>query len=165
MALNLILLRHAKAARAEPEIPDHERPLTKWGRRQARAVGQYLRANTLQPDLIVSSTARRARATARRVANQLKPKPLRLLYPELYKADAQQAIEVLKTVPMAPATLLVVGHNPCWDQLASHVLQQTIQLPTAGLVRIELPIDRWFDWSWHVRGTLVGEWSPPQEDE
>ncbi|GIW95253.1 MAG: phosphoglycerate mutase [Pirellulaceae bacterium] len=163
MSRYLLLLRHGKAEKDVPDLPDHERPLTRLGRRQARAVGKHLRGLPCLPDLIVASTARRARATARRVARALKSKPLRLLYPELYNAQPEQVVQLLRKVPFSPITLLVVGHNPCWEQLAAHLVRQPVPLPTAGLARIVLPIDDWSELSLDTEGRLLDVWSPPDE--
>ena len=53
----LLILRHAKASRDEPELSDHERPLADRGKRCAKEAGRFLRDADLTPDLIVSSTA------------------------------------------------------------------------------------------------------------
>jgi phosphohistidine phosphatase len=163
VSLNLVLLRHAQAVPKDPIWPDHERRLTARGRRQARCVGNYLRSVGLIPELVISSTARRARATARRVIRRLpKPRPLRLLFPELYQADPQRTLDVLRCVPGSPTSLLVVGHNPCWDELASAIVHQTVTLPTAGLAWIVLPIDQWTELNLDVSGKLERLWSPEE---
>ncbi len=163
MSRYLLLLRHAKACKNQDDWPDHERPLTRTGKRQARAVGKHLRSLPSQPELILASTARRARSTARRVGKRLKPKPQRLLYPELYQAKPEDVLKLLQKVPGNPETLLLVGHNPCFEQLAAHLVGQPVPLPTAGLARIMLPIDNWNAVSLDVHGELLDLWSPPEE--
>ena len=57
----VVLLRHAKSA--WPDVPDHDRPLARRGRRDAPVMGRWLRAAGYLPDQVVCSTARRARET------------------------------------------------------------------------------------------------------
>ena len=64
----LLLLRHAKSSWKHPELADHDRPLNKRGKRDAPSIGQLVSDKGLVPDLIMSSTAKRARKTARAVA-------------------------------------------------------------------------------------------------
>jgi phosphohistidine phosphatase len=44
-------------------MPDHERPLARRGQRDAPVMGRWLRTAGLAPDLVLCSTARRARET------------------------------------------------------------------------------------------------------
>ncbi len=55
----LLLLRHAKASRDDPELADHDRPLKPRGKEDAKRLGRQLREAGLVPTLIVSSTALR----------------------------------------------------------------------------------------------------------
>ena len=59
----LLLLRHAKAEKAQPGERDHERKLAARGRDDAPQLGTYLVRHGLVPDLVVVSTAARARET------------------------------------------------------------------------------------------------------
>ena len=65
----LLILRHAKSSWKDPDLDDHDRPLNKRGRRDAPRMGRLLRKEDLLPDLILSSTAVRARMTAEMVAD------------------------------------------------------------------------------------------------
>ena len=83
----LLLMRHAEAAGAEPGLGDHGRPLTRRGRRAANCVGRWLEGEGV-PDRIVSSTAERARTTARIVADACGYEGPLLEVPDLYLAGA-----------------------------------------------------------------------------
>ena len=62
-AHRLVLVRHAKASSDDPRLADAERPLTDRGRRDAAAVGRWLAARDLRPDLVLCSTSLRTRQT------------------------------------------------------------------------------------------------------
>lgn len=57
----VVSLQHAKSA--WPDMPDHDRPLARRGKRDAPVMGRWLRAAGHLPDQVVCSTARRARET------------------------------------------------------------------------------------------------------
>ena len=65
----LLVLRHAKSSWNDSALKDHERPLNDRGKRDAPRMGQLLNDHKLTPDLIISSTAKRARKTAKKVAD------------------------------------------------------------------------------------------------
>ena len=64
----VLILRHAKSSWNDPLLSDHDRPLNKRGKRDAPYIGEFLKRRQLVPDLILSSTAKRARKTAQAVA-------------------------------------------------------------------------------------------------
>jgi phosphohistidine phosphatase len=70
----LLILRHAKSSWKDLELPDQDRPLNKRGRHDAPLMGKILRQEDLIPDLIESSTAFRAKKTAKLVAKACKYK-------------------------------------------------------------------------------------------
>ena len=59
--MQLLIVRHAEAA---PGSPDELRTITAAGREQARALGERLRGQGLQPDAVLSSPLLRAQETA-----------------------------------------------------------------------------------------------------
>ena len=61
----LLILRHAKSSWNNLDLPDYDRPLNKRGKRDAPRMGDFLRHQDLVPDLIISSTAKRAKKTAK----------------------------------------------------------------------------------------------------
>ena len=64
----LLMLRHAKSSWKDGSLSDHDRPLNERGKRDAPRMGQILKEQALVPELIISSTAKRARKTAAKMA-------------------------------------------------------------------------------------------------
>ena len=62
------LLRHAKSSWKVGGVPDHDRPLAPRGRRAASAIAGHLLEEGIEPELVLCSTARRARETLERIA-------------------------------------------------------------------------------------------------
>src|SRR5919108_5777471 len=95
----IYLLRHAKSSWDTGE-PDHERPLAPRGRRAAKAMRRHLRAQRIEPELVLCSTARRARETLERIEPALGGSDV-LVERELYGASRGELLERLRSVPDA----------------------------------------------------------------
>ena len=114
----LVLIRHGKAEPAAPGRKDRDRRLAERGRRSAALAGDYLARHELVPDLVLCSPALRARETWRLAAERLPaPPPLRE-DERLYGAEARDLLDVLRGTADDTASLLMVGHNPGFEELA-----------------------------------------------
>lgn len=156
----LLVLRHAKSSWNYPERSDYDRPLNARGKRDAPRIGTHLQAQGLIPDRILTSSARRARKTARKVAKGCgytgKIKKLE----RFYEAVPGVYFETLQGLPDKYRSVLVVGHNPTMEQLVRHLTGQIWQMPTAALAHIELSIERWELFDAYTEGNLVNLWTP-----
>lgn len=112
----LVLLRHAKSA--WPDVPDQERPLARRGRRNAPAMGRWMRAAGHLPDQVLCSTARRARETWQLVQPGLGVTPPVSFDAGIYEASAARLLELIRRASPAARTILVVGHDPAVPELA-----------------------------------------------
>ncbi|MGE5292402.1 MAG: SixA phosphatase family protein [Micromonosporaceae bacterium] len=112
----LILVRHAKSA--WPDVPDHERPLAPRGRRQAPLAGAWLRNAGYVPDLVLCSTARRARETWRLISDELGTSPQVTYEGQVYGADMASLLQLVQQAPETVSKLLIVGHDPGIRDLA-----------------------------------------------
>jgi phosphohistidine phosphatase len=161
----LLILRHAKSSWKDEGLTDHDRPLNKRGKRDAPRMGKLLRESDLAPDLIISSTAKRARKTASKVAKRCEYEGVIELTGELYLAPPQSYLRVLSKVPDQYQRVMVVGHNPGVEELLSMLTGESTPLPTAALAQIELPIEQWQDLDQEVHGQLKDLWLPKELDE
>lgn len=150
----LILLRHAKSDWADPELTDHDRPLAARGRDAAPKMGAWLKAHGPMPELVLCSTAARARQTLALALEALGAAPETRFDRGLYLAGGAGVLARLRQAPDAAATVLLVGHNPDLEQLARRLAttgdkpalsRLAEKYPTAGLAVIELPVERWAD--------------------
>jgi phosphohistidine phosphatase len=119
MARRLLLMRHAKSSWDDPSLPDHERPLNGRGRRAARAIGAYLRANGLIPELVLCSTATRARQTLAETG--LEPREVRER-DDLYGAEEATLLAAIREAPDAAASVAVIAHDPGMHELATRLV-------------------------------------------
>ncbi len=160
----LLILRHAKSSWKHAGLADHDRPLNRRGDRDAPRVGLLLRRQALTPDLIISSTAERARSTAAQVADRSGyggPVELRR---QLYLAEPEAIVDVVRSLGSEASRVLVVGHNPGLEELVARLSGHAEVLPTAALAQIELPIAEWAALRAFTPGRLVGLWRPKELD-
>src|SRR5215213_1913099 len=97
-----VLVRHAEAA---PGDPDELRALTRAGQQQARRLGEKLRSDGVEPEVVLTSPLRRARETAAALGFG-EPQPLEALGPGATADDVRTAIAGRGD------TVVVVGHQP-----------------------------------------------------
>lgn len=137
------LLRHATAAVAAPGKRDFDRELTAEGAETAQALGKTMALQHLAPDVVICSTAARARQTF--VATSL-AQPFRLIETEtLYSSGTEGYLAAIRDTPDASSVMLV-GHNPTMEDLAlglcghgDPALLNRLQhgFPTCGLAVID----------------------------
>ena len=128
----LILLRHAKSDWSG-SVPDFDRPLAERGRAQAPLAGKWLAKHAGQIDLAIVSPAQRARETWELASAQLVPAPPAQFDDRVYAAPAGRLFDVLLDVPDEVRTVLLVGHNPGMEQLASRFAGKELIMRTAGI--------------------------------
>jgi phosphohistidine phosphatase len=115
-ARRLIVLRHAKSAWPDG-VPDHERPLAGRGRRDAPAAGRWLAESGYVPDLVLCSTAQRARETWELAEAELGAHPETTFEDRVYGATADDLLDLAHETPASVRTLMLVGHDPAMREL------------------------------------------------
>lgn len=140
----LLLLRHGKSDWAEGGAEDHERPLARRGEKAAAVIGRFLSDVDQVPDLVVTSTAVRAKETARLAMEAGRWDCAVETTGALYGASPEGALEVIRGLVASADTVLLVGHEPTWSVLAGRLIGKgNLKMPTAGLVRIDTTAERW----------------------
>ena len=157
----LLLLRHAKSSWKDDSITDHERPLNKRGKKTAPLMGHLLRENNLVPELIVSSTAVRARTTAEAAAEACGYPGEVIVTDELYLATAGEILKYAQDRTEATlGRIMLVGHNPGMEELVNILSGQREPFPTAALAVFELGIDSWRKLELGIEVELENVWRP-----
>jgi phosphohistidine phosphatase len=141
----LWLLRHAKSSWDEPGLADHDRPLAPRGRKAAKRIRAWAAEHEVRPDLVLCSTAVRARATLELVVDAL-GSPAIEFEDGLYHAWDTELLSRLQAVPAEVGELLLVGHNPGFENLVSLLAPPgVVAFATGALAELRLSTDDWSD--------------------
>jgi phosphohistidine phosphatase len=157
---SLLVLRHAKSDWHDPDLDDRDRPLNKRGTKDAGRMGLLIKEENLQPDLIITSTARRARQTVEGLVAASEYQGFVLTEANFYLAAPAAFITVLRAMTHDPQRVMVVGHNPGLEKLVESLSGASTTMPTATLVAIDLPLSAWRELDESTKGELQGIWRP-----
>jgi len=144
---NLIIMRHAKSDWANSSLSDFDRPLNERGIKTAPLMGKELLRRNKVPGLIISSPAKRAKTTARMVADSCGYTGDIDLDDAFYFGTIDEILKKIKKKGKQYKSLMVVGHNPTWETLVYSLSKSGtgIQMPTATIVSIIFDIQNWDD--------------------
>ena len=156
----LLILRHAKSSWDNTGLSDYDRPLNKRGKHDAPRMGKHLSQQGLVPDHILTSSAKRARKTATKVAKACGYAGKIKYLESFYLAPPGVYYEKIQTLQNNYESVMVVGHNPTMEQLVTHLTGEMNVMPTTALAHIELPIERWNTLDLYTKGKLVNLWTP-----
>jgi len=159
---NLLVLRHAKSSWEFQDLSDHDRPLNNRGKRDAPRMGKVLLKERLVPQLIISSSAARARSTAEKVAKASRYIGEISVEPSLYREGSSAYLNALRHLTNQYDTVLIVGHNPDVKHLVEILTGNVITMPTCGLAYVKLPIEKWLDLKDDKNGELAKIWRPKE---
>lgn len=147
MSRELWVLRHAKAEQ-NITIDDFDRSLKKRGKQAAQRMGEWLKQQQLIPDLVISSPAKRAITTAKRVLEAMDASDVTITEDKRVYAEGFERLKtVLAECPAEVKRVLLVGHNPELEDLLVHLVgidqlpDSDKLLPTTAFARLEMPDD------------------------
>jgi phosphohistidine phosphatase len=156
----ILLMRHAKSSWDGKEADDRDRPISKRGKKNAENIGELLKDEKLKPQLILASTALRARQTADVVMAELKYHGDICYLNKLYLGEVEPYVHQIQRLEDDVQTVMIIGHNPGLDSLMQMVTGKIESLPTSAVAHITVPIDSWKDFRLEMQGELVHLWRP-----
>lgn len=168
MAKQLILVRHGKSDQSiERGRSDFDRPLNHRGHKSAPEMAERLKKNSLVAELIVSSPAKRARATAQHFSEVWNIPGENIQFkPTIYEANTTALLAVVNHLDNQYNRIALFGHNPGITDFINYLCDAHIyNLPTAGLVVIDFPFDDWLLVSRHTGSLLLFDSPKNGEDD
>ena len=123
-------------------------------------MGNHLQAQAIQLDAILCSTALRARATVEGFLQEYTFEGDVEYKDDLYPGDPETITATLARLPVKVNTVMVVGHNPGFDEYLETVCSEYIHMPTASMAYIRFPLDSWAALKAGTRGEVVKIWKP-----
>jgi phosphohistidine phosphatase len=164
----LYIIRHAKSSWDASNIDDFERPLNDRGKRDAPRMGKRLKEKDIHPTLLLSSPAKRALSTAKRIAKVLK-------YPiddiktdrRLYHADEETMLTVVRELKDKQDVVMIFSHNPGLTEFVNSLMDGELDIdnvPTCGVVAFQLNFETWKDVDWGKGKLLFFDYPKSKED-
>ncbi len=139
----LFIIRHAKSSWKDYTLDDFDRPLNKRGLSNAPLMGSYLKGRDIVPDIILSSPALRAKTTAKIIANTVKYDKKIIYRDNIYEADSTTLHSILNSLDNKYTIVFLVGHNPGLNLLVDSYVGFNENIPTCGVLELEIKCDKW----------------------
>lgn len=167
----IMLLRHAQSSHSDSSLDDFNRPLVEQGRRDARAMGQFVRQVDALPGYVVSSPAQRAKQTANLfIEGAGADSSLINWNKSLYEAGVGAYLEIIQTASASADSMLLIGHNPMIEETVSTLCNEqgnyTARMSPATMACIEHPAITWEQikpgtarFQWMMTPELLHKWS------
>lgn len=143
----LYLLRHAESQEKQIGQDDRDRRLTPRGMREALLMGSYLFKEKATVDIVISSSAERAKLTAGLVVDGLKWDNKDIIFSEeLYEASSRTFFQFLTNLNDDYKHIMCIAHNPVISYVAEYLTKEEIgDMAPGGLAMIKFNIASWQD--------------------
>jgi phosphohistidine phosphatase len=136
-------MRHAKSDWGAAYSSDHDRPLNERGVRSARSMGRLLASEGIEPQVVVSSTALRARSSAELAIEAGGWEAELRLDPSLYDSGPGEVLSAGASTAPEVSRLMLVGHQPTWSMLVKVLTGERVDMKTASVAVVEMDLDSW----------------------
>jgi phosphohistidine phosphatase len=137
----LLLIRHAKASH-DTNFNDFERPLKQLGIEDAAVMAQRLHAQSIIPQILITSPALRTLSTANIFAEHLSlTKPVEMK--EIYDAGLKTLLNIIEGLPDKYDTIALVGHNPAVSDVLYYLTGKPQDMHPCAIAVIDFNIDSW----------------------
>ena len=159
----LLVMRHAKSPQEDGELADKDRPLDKRGRRDATRMGRELLDEDLVPDLVISSDAARTRETFERMSRGMGAEPEVEWREDFYLGGIQPVMARLRQLDSSHDRVLILGHNPGWQEVVMYLSSRPVRLTTANVALLERRAKNWQDALVEIGNWTLAEVLRPEE--
>lgn len=138
------MLRHAKSAWDTEAPTDHDRPLNKRGRRDAPRVADEIVKLGWFPEKVFSSDSMRTRETWKRMKKKFEKKKVEAEFSrKLYHAGFDEIVEVLVKLSDKTKTVMVIGHNPGWEEAVHRLAGKEVSMGTSSAAMLSVDAKTW----------------------
>ncbi len=157
---SVLLVRHAKSSWKDTSLQDFERPLSNRGKEDAREAGKILQERELLPQLIVSSSAVRAKSTVEEITHSSNYTQDIIYLDTFYLAEPIIYVESLRLLDDHMERVMLVGHNPGMEIMLQILSGKVMALPTGAIACLSIPVNHWSELSLDSECELTEFWVP-----
>ena len=141
--LSIIIFRHGKSDWDAIYDKDHNRPLSKRGIKAAKKMGNYLKQINQIPDVVISSSAIRAKNTAELAMNSGDWKSIFYIEPRIYGGSSEELLNIVQKINKKIKTVCLVGHEPICSSFISLCTFHSQRFTTASMAKIDFEFKEW----------------------
>lgn len=141
----LYLLRHAKSSWSDGSLRDFDRPLNDRGKKSAELIAKRLGAEDLIDALLICSPAVRTRETAALVLQGSQLRVEERFDERIYEASLRDLLQVVSEIPDDKQIVILIGHNPGFEELLAFLTGEHRSMPTCALAKIRFDVTSWKD--------------------
>ncbi|GEM_PF-227524 len=133
MSFNLYIMRHAKSDWST-DVSDFDRPINERGIKNAKRIAIWMQENNMLPELILCSTAVRAKQTVEQFDNIITDETKEQINfdRQLYLADAETILDKIKLFQHGVKSLMIIAHNPGLDYLVNQLSRNSLPYDKKG---------------------------------
>ena len=140
---SIIFGRHAKSSWDDISLRDHDRPLNKRGVKDAELMGKNLRALEIYPEVLIASSALRAKTTAE-IYYKYVGCEIFEINKSLYHAPPNTFLTIAGNIPDKFDSAMMIAHNPGITELANIYSEEFISnVPTGGIFIVKFKVNSW----------------------
>lgn len=143
MRYRVILMRHAKSSWTSGAATDHARPLSDRGQRDAPRVGARLAELGWIPDHVLTSDSARTLETLAGVREAIDFDGEIEATRDLYHAGIDEVREACYGLPASVETVLILGHNPGWEEVLLALTGERYEMTTANAALLSRDAASW----------------------
>jgi len=143
---SIILFRHGKSEWNTFYDSDHNRPLAPRGIKAAKKMGVFLANKKQVPDLVISSTAIRARTTVELAIEKGNWESAMILESAIYGGPPTVLLSIAQAQLDTIKSICFVGHEPNFSMFISQACGLGhIEFTTANMAKIDFNVNNWKD--------------------
>lgn len=145
MGKELFFIRHSLSPEAFRGQSDIDRELSDGGAVRAMQLANYLKSSGLEADALLSSEARRARATAELLAEKiLNSKQEIIFHEDLYESSVRLMLALINQLDQRWQKVVIVGHNPIIPYTVEYLTGTIVEeLEPGGMLKLKTDTDDW----------------------
>lgn len=150
--LELYVMRHAKSSWDNLQLPDHDRPLSDRGKRNAKKICEFFVKKQIKFDLVLVSSSIRTKKTLKILQKKLeKPKKI-ITSKSLYLANENKIALKIKKIKKDYKKVLLINHEPAVTNLVNYLVKNkenslfkllNYKFSTAAFAKIVFDLDNW----------------------
>ena len=140
---SIIIFRHGKSDWDAIYDRDHDRPLSKRGLKASKKMGQYLNKIHQIPEIVISSSAIRAKNTAKLALEHGNWSSKLVIETKIYGGTSEALLRIVYSIEDKYQSICIVGHEPTCSSFISLCTYHSQRFTTASMARINFKINSW----------------------